>query len=353
MMESIRLLLLLLCFLPLPLQAGMDLLSATVPIEGDAPEARRAAMAEALRQVLVKASGQRLTGMGEKLESLLAGAEDQAQEFRYRTGPAAGGEAPGKLLWVRFDRRTVEQDLRQLGLILWESGRPELIPWLALEAQGRRRLADPERDALLYEALEEAAQRRGLVLVLPLMDLQDRNALNLGDLWMVHAESILAASSRYGKALPLVGRLRRSGKGWRATWSLLLADGEQRFDGEGESLQAVVADGIEQAVDLLVQRFLPSLEEAQQGVVLVRFIGLHGVGDYARLKRLLQSLDVVTGFSLERAEADRLVFRVQALGGREALASQLALVGELEPVVDIPDNGTPDHVVETLSYALR
>ncbi len=353
MMESIRLLLLLLCFLPLPLQAGMDLLSATVPIEGDAPEARRAAMAEALRQVLVKASGQRLTGMGEKLESLLAGAEDQAQEFRYRTGPAAGGEAPGKLLWVRFDRRTVEQDLRQLGLILWESGRPELIPWLALEAQGRRRLADPERDALLYEALEEAAQRRGLALVLPLMDLQDRNALNLGDLWMVHAESILAASSRYGKALPLVGRLRRSGKGWRATWSLLLADGEQRFDGEGESLQAVVADGIEQAVDLLVQRFLPSLEEAQQGVVLVRFIGLHGVGDYARLKRLLQSLDVVTGFSLERAEADRLVFRVQALGGREALASQLALVGELEPVVDIPDNGTPDHVVETLSYALR
>jgi len=352
-MKTTKLLLLLLLLLAPSLQAGVDLFSATVPIADDSPEARRAAMAEALRQVLVKASGQRLAGMGEKLESLLAGAEDQAQEFRYRTGPAAGDEAPGKLLWVRFDRRTVEQDLRQLGLILWESGRPELIPWLALEEQGRRRLADPERDAPLYEALEEAAQRRGLVLVPPIMDLQDRNALNLGDLWMVHAESILAASSRYGQVLPLVGRLRRSGKGWRAAWSLLLADGEQRFDGEGESPQAVVADGIEQAADLLVQRFLPSLEEAQQGVVLVRFIGLHGVGDYARLRRLLRSLDVVTGFSLERAEADRLVFRVQALGGREALASQLALAGELEPVVDIPDEGTSDHVVETLSYALR
>ncbi len=353
MMKSIRLLILFLFFLPLPLQAGMDLLSATVSIEGDSPEARRAAMAEALRQVLVKASGQRLAGRGEQLQSILQRAEEQAQEFRYRSGEGVEGESAGKRLWVRFDRRSVEEDLRQLGLILWEHGRPELVPWLAVERKGRRRLADPERDDALFRALESAADRRGLVLVIPLMDLEDRNALKPADLWMLDLQTIRAATTRYGNALPLVVRIS-GGKGrWKAKWSLLFPDGERNFDSRAKSLQKLMTDGVNQAADLLVQRYLPSPAKAQQDQVRVRFLGVQDISDYARLMKLLRSLDVVTGFSLARADGDRLEFRVEALGGREALVNQLSLIPELVPVVDIPEEEGTGSGLETLSYALR
>ena len=352
-MKSIRLILLFLLFLPLPLQAGMDLLSATVPIEGDSPEARRAAMAEALRQVLVKASGQRLAGRADQLKPILAQAEDQAQEFRYRSDVGSNGEPETKRLWVRFDRRSVEEDLGRLGLILWEHGRPELVPWLVVEQKGRRRLADPERDGALFQTLESAAQQRGLVLVVPLMDLEDRNALKPADLWTLDLEAIRAATTRYGNSLPLVVRIT-GGKGrWKARWSLLFPGGERNFDSRGKSLQELMTGGVNQAADLLVQRYLPSPAKAQQDRVRVRFLGVQDISDYARLVKLLRSLDVVTGFSLARAEGDRLEFQVKALGGREALANQLSLASDLTPVVDIPEEEGSGAGVETLSYALR
>ncbi len=352
-MISIRLLFLFVFLLPLPLKAGADLLSVTVPIEGDAPEARRAAMAEALRQVLVKASGQRLAGRGERLQPILERAEEQAQEFRYRSGEEAGGESAGKRLWVRFDRRSVEDDLRRLGLILWEHGRPELVPWVAVERNGRRRLADPERDDALFQVLESAAEQRGLVLVIPLMDLEDRNALGPSDLWTLNLQAIRAATTRYGNALPLVTRVSGGQGRWRARWSLLLPDGERNFESRGGSLQELMEGGVNQAADLLAQRYLPSPAQARQDRIRVRFLGVRDVSDYARLMRLLRSLDVVTGFSLARAEGDRLEFLVRALGGREALVNQLSLIPELAPVVDIPEDEGEESGVETLSYVLR
>ncbi len=352
-MKTTKLFLLLLLFSAPFARAGVDLFSAAVPIADDSPAARSAAMAEALRLVLVKASGQRLGGKGEKLDSLLKEAEDQAQEFRYQTPASSGEGASGRRLWVRFDRRTVEEDLRRLGLILWDRGRPELIPWVAVEEKGRRRLADPERDAGLFQALQEAADRRGLALVTPLMDLEDRNALPTADLWLVHAESVRAASSRYGRALPLVGRLQRRRGGWKGRWSLLLGNGEQRFESQAKELAAVVRKGVDRAADLLVNRFLPSPEGAQHGEVLVRFLGVHDLGDYARLRRLLGALDVVTAFSLERAEEDRLAFRVRVLGGRDLLARQLSLNEELEAVIDIPEEAGAGEGEETLTYELR
>lgn len=348
--------LLLLVFLLFPAGAGaaVDLFSATVPIADESPEARRQAMAEALRKVLVKASGQPLSPGREKLQKLLATAEDQVQEFRYLAAPPGqeGGE-PGKLLWARFDRKAVSRMLRELGLQLWERGRPELLLWLAVDEKGKRHLVDPERESDLLEAARSAAEDRGVNLILPLMDLQDRNALNVGDLWMGHVQSIRDASARYGQAVPLAGRLSHSGGRWQGKWLLLLSGEEREFERSAASAGTAIRKGIHRAVDLLASHYQPAVAGGESSLVQLRFVNVQDVAGYARLRNLLRSLGMVSSVKPLQAGDDQLVFEVRVRGGRAALENQLSLQSDLAPAVDIPEDGGQGLPVETLSYSLR
>jgi len=309
--------------------AAVDLFSATVPIADESPEVRRQAMAEALYQVLVKASGQQISTKNKKLREILDHAEDQVQEFRYVAAPVEPeGEEPGKLLWARFGRNAVARLLHELGLNLWEGGRPELILWLAVDGNGKRHLVDPERENKLLEAGRVTAGKRGIGLVLPLMDLEDRNALSVSDLWMGHPQSIREASSRYGQAVPLAGRLQPSRGKWQG--------------------------GVRKAVELLVDRYLPAVaDDSESSPVRLRFVNVQDAGGYARIIHLLRSLDMVVSLWPLKAEQDQLLFEARVRGGRAALENQLSLETDLVPTVDIPDDGEGTVPLETLSYSLR
>ncbi len=335
--------------------AAMDLFSATAPIADESPEARREAMAEALHEVLVKASGRPISAKSKKLHKVLAHAEDQVQEFRYVAAPVEQkGGVPGKALWARFGQKTVARLLRQLGLNLWEGGRPELILWLAVDEKGRRHLADPEREDALLAAGRAMAQRRGIGMVLPLMDLQDRNGLSVGDLWIGHPQSIREASARYGQAVPLAGRLQRSRGKWQGDWLLLLPDTERQFKSSGNTPEAAVQAGVRKAVGLLVDRYQPVVaDDAESSPVRLRFTNVQDANSYARLLRLLRSLDMVLSLRPLKAEQDQLLFEARVRGGKEALENQLSLESGLLPTVDIPDDGEGTVPAETLSYSLR
>ena len=339
----------LLLFLPAPLPA-VDLYTATVPVADESPEARSGAMQGALRQVLEKVSGQRIPA--EKLDGVLRKAEDQVQEFRYQLGPAtdAAGE-PLKQLWVRFDRNTIARILRRVGMSAWEGGRPELILWLAVD-DGQRRLADPEQDASLLEVARREAEKRGFTLVVPLMDLQDRNSLAAADLWMGNVQGIQRASARYGQAVPLAGRLYRRGDRWKGEWSLLLPDAERQFDRSATTPEGAIQRALRRAGELLAKQYAPAAPANGASVVDLRFLGVEDLSRFAWLQRRLESLDGVSLVTPLMLEEDQLVFRVRIRGGRTALQNQLSLEPALVPAVDIPEGGG-DSAAVSLSYSVR
>ncbi|HIE56534.1 MAG TPA: DUF2066 domain-containing protein, partial [Chromatiaceae bacterium] len=215
---------------PSLIPAAVDLFSATVPLAEDTSEARQRAMGAALHAVLVKSSGRQVSARRPEVGTMLKRAESHVQEFRYLNAPSDQEEGePRKMLWVRFDRRAVGRLLRELGLSPWEGGRPELLLWLAVDEQGRRRLADPELDRDLLEAASSAARARGFTLLRPLMDLQDRNALGPADLWVGDRQGIRDASARYGRPVPLVGRLSGWNEQFEIKWLLLFPDRAESY----------------------------------------------------------------------------------------------------------------------------
>ncbi|WP_457676637.1 DUF2066 domain-containing protein [Thiolapillus sp.] len=334
------------------LWAAQSLYAVEVPVADGSPQARKAAITEAFERVLVKASGHRELRGRAGMKKLLRNAGNHVQQFRYRVRPAVGTEDGQRLLWVAFEKGTVQKALGELGLSVWEQGRPEVLVWLAREEQGRRGLVDPERDAVLLDALRDTASRRGLPLLLPLMDLQDQSALRVSDVWTADRPSLEKASSRYGARAVLAGRLWRKGRAWVGKWTLFLGDTEKTFSSSGADEAAAASEGLDKVMDWLASRYVPAVDSESAEKVRLRFLNVKNLRDYSSIMGLLESLDALSGVVVQASSGDQLLVQVQVRGGADILVQRLSLEADLAPVASIPDEEGNVQEAE-LTYRLR
>jgi len=97
--------------------------------------------------------------------------------------------------------------LREAAIPEWGSERPSTLVWLAVSDAIGRRLSGLSDISGYAEKMETHAISRGIVLVHPLLDLEDTNQLKPSDIWGSFQEPVLAASSRYNANVVLTGRL--------------------------------------------------------------------------------------------------------------------------------------------------
>jgi uncharacterized protein len=294
------------------------LYQAEVEYEGDRDEAFR----EALAQVLVRITGRRDIAGREEAQPLLRDAAAYAQQFRQ--------PAPERL-WAAFDGSALERALAELGLPVWGAERPSTLVWIAVDAGGGRRFVLASGSEFEYEEggirdeLAQAATRRGLPVVFPLMDAEDRARASFAEVWGGFDDSILAASARYGVDAVLVGRLSLDDPG-HGRWTLLGADHGQRWSGG-------VADSIDRLADLFAARFAV-VAAGEARTLRLAVAGIESIDDYGRVSRFLGSLTAIEALSVETVEPERMVFRARLRGEPATLDEAVRLGGLLRPEPD-------------------
>ena len=187
------LLLVLLCC-ALPCEAGRPVRAYEVDIEGQTP----AALQEAMRQVLVRATGRRESADDPGLASLVSDAPRYVKT--YGTGPR--GEAQ-----VVFDGAAVERAIAAAGRSVWDRERPFTL--VVLDPQRAHAAEDAAR-----AELERGAAARGLPISLIPLPLSDAAGNPLG------ADALLQAAQRYGGDEILVGRGADAGPDTPLQWTL-------------------------------------------------------------------------------------------------------------------------------------
>ncbi len=311
------------------------LYETVVTARGTDAEARQAAVQEAFRKVAVKLTGRSDAARSPAVQSLLATAEAYVQQYRYSEQPAADGS---QQLWVSFDPRGVESALRQSGLELWGQQRPLTLVWAVVDSGQGRELVSADGPAGAAAALQAAATDRGLPLVLPLLDLEDRQALTASDVWGRFAEPIQAASRRYTSDAVLAGRVFRTPRGeWQSDWSLLQGMQTQRWSATSPTREAALAAGVAGATDSLARQYTaPALLTAAPGLLTLVVRDVRRYEDYGQALRYLESLPQVVSVQVLQATPGELRFALDLRGSQDALARALALEHRLEPVAAAP-----------------
>ena len=301
------------------------------------------ALARAMRSVLVRLTGLRRPEDSSGVKEAIASAERFVQQYEFESGAGHG-------LTVKFDRGAVDRLVEQLGLGRWSRVRPRVIVWFAVEDErGRKSFVDSASRAAA--AIDGPAHERGMPFILPLLDIEDRMTLPVSTLWGGFPEPIQRASRRYAADAVLAGRAWRGETGlWKARWTLF-GELTKEFRTSGESLQAVIAEGMHEVVDRFAARFARRGAAAAAARVPISVAGVERLEDYARLLRYLASIDIVETVHVERFEASRVRVVLRAKGGRPALAELIALGRTLVPGGEAAAGGGEEE--SALDYQLR
>ena len=327
-----------------------DLYTAKVVLDPDDENSHAKAYRIALLQVLVKVTGSQIPATMTDFDALFPNPSRYVLQLR-------GGA--GNELTISFDGEAIQSVLRGAGHPVWGSDRPLTLIWLAVDRGGGEReivsAEAPERldgtarsidqNQLLRERVRDVAARRGIPVLLPLLDVIDLNSIRFSDIWGGFDDELLEASKRYGVNSVLVGRLRLCGVPV-LRWRYYFAGDRQEWSDDLE-------DAIHRLADIQAAQFAFAGSASLETVVL-RISGVDSVESYARVQNYLAKLRQVEGMLLEQVAGDRLEYRVEVRGGSDRLERVIEADGRLERIDSRFDSaGAPVEYGQVLDYLLK
>jgi len=356
--RGIRLLCLLISgMVTLPAQAVVEvdgLYQVEKPVSSQNASERTRVMSVALVEVLVRLAGSDPISSQPSLTRSLVTAGRYVQQYNYFESEVvdeAGQLQPQLMLRMIFDADRLRTLLEQSGLAVWGKARPVTLLWLALEQGGTRYILADGQQSEARSMVEQEARRRGVPLLLPLMDLEDQSTVQLADIWGGFDDSVRKASRRYGADSVVVGRLwqDRSG-GWAGRWSLYLPDQDLHWQVASTQLKTALGDGMDGMADTMISRYALLLGDAEAQAVHIVVSPVSGLDSYARLGKMFSHLDPVTDVDLVSMQADQLHYRLTVRGGRRILQQSLSISTLLTPAATLPE-AVPPSTQLPASYA--
>jgi len=250
-------------------------------------EAVGPAVQEAMRRVLVRATGRREAATDPTFTALITDAARYVQSSRKVSG--------GSTL-VTFDGAAVEQAISSAGRSVWGNDRPftfvVFVPALNPQAVEAAR---PE--------LDRAAEVRGLPINLAPVPVVDSTGAELP------REALLQGAQRLGGDAVLIGRADANPGNYQ--WTLQTQFGSESWTGPLEA-------GPNGAVDALTRA-----QEATAGVAeleaIVQVTGVSTLNDYAAVSRLLESIPGQKKVSVAETNGSTATFNVLVRGGADTV----------------------------------
>jgi hypothetical protein len=308
-----------------------DLYKPTVMPDPAAADRRAAATEAAMRRLLERVTGNRGAGLEPDLQDLVTNAASYVSSY---------ATLDGGLVQVGFLANKIDGALESRGRAVWGPERPLTLVWIAIDGgHGERTLlgADgssaelgqqplsPEMTALAEStraAVEDVASERGLPIALPLLDLQDLDAVSFADVWGGFDQRIEEASRRYGADAVLIGRVLVSDVGNSVQWTLL------RGASRAVTATEDAAEGLQWTADQYAQEF-----SVAGGVRNLRVVveDVESLADYGRVMSYLSGLSSLQAVDVDSLDGDILTLRVAARGDADVIERMFSLGRVLEP----------------------
>lgn len=314
------------------------LYSAKVGVADQSTRTQSEAIRQGLEDVFVKVSGNSTLLSDPQIKLQLKQAKSYLRTYRFE-------QTPEQLyLAVNFDQDKVDKQLRDSGYRIWDKRRPETILWLAVkEPKGDRELVSESRHSELLVSAQNIAQRRGIEIVQPLLDLDDMQNIDIYDIWGGFVHQLAQASSRYGVDSVLSARIYHVDNveseqnidiQWQADWTLL--ENGKTISGTvaGIDQEQVVIELINSLGDTLASKYAIDFSlldpNAQRTVITIN--NLDSLRQYGEILTFFRSLSVVNSANLVSQTGHVAQFELSLLGNVDNLMDAVNLDSRLSPV---------------------
>lgn len=327
-------LLLLILSLSTPLLAS-DLYTGEVPVASQEEGARKEAMAEALKQVLVKVSGDPAAGERPAVQAALANPEPLIQAFYYRQDVDRSGPTPALRLYyaANFEPRAITKLLSASGLSQWARERPKLMVWVVGDGGGSAHFLGESQIAPLLRRGGE----RGIELSAATISGDDAGSGLLTDVERGSIANLRQVASGFGAPGVLAGRLYVTADGVLGRFAFGDGERDESFEVHGADASAALRAAADETANRLASRYAFAAADSAPAAVSAVIRNIRNASDFARVQAYLASLSVVTELRLSSAAADSMNLDLTVAGGAERLRQIVALNAVLTVAGDSSD----------------
>ncbi|ELV8574915.1 DUF2066 domain-containing protein [Vibrio vulnificus] len=326
----------------------VDIYRTEVAIDSTKDKGEELARQQAMKQVIVRASGYQDSVDNPVVTKALQSSARYVSQLSY------GKEGDVMTLKLLFNDAQIRSLLTQAQLPFWPTNRNNLLVWLVEEQNYDRNIVWEHSASNVSDQLKQAARDRGLPLTLPVGDFDDITGIEVSDLWGGFAKPISLASGRY----PVDGVLVIRAQGNSLRWNLY----DQSPGAIARSNVAPVtgsANGGDAATQLInaVADFYAKrsavvvLGESSESVV-VKFLNINNAIDFFTLEKTLTSLNSVANLDVLEIKGNELMLRVHLLASQEAFeqeATKLSKITKFDDplLVEDEENAVPVPPIET------
>lgn len=338
-------LLTLLLILSLPFKAltieVTDLYQAKIILDGTASQNQ--AIQAAMKAVLVKVSGVEDIHKDDAFKSLVNQASRYVIQYR--------SEKEGDITYfiAEFEQTKIDEVFKAANQPLWGSLRPQVLVWLVEEDGLERRILPASSQKQIAQSMTLHAQQRGLPILLPLMDLDDLQRVEMSEIWGRFAVPIRDYSNRYAAEKSVVIRVSNNslvgevtevdenclicqGRNYAVDWSII--EGDQTFSElyQGTDVNKLVNEALDDITQHIYQQY--ALSTSTQQKLLIDVVNIESLLGYAKTFEFLNNLSAVEHVNLVKAEGKVRRFELSLLGSKDALYASIKLSNQLKQYID-------------------
>ncbi len=311
-----------------------SLYSAQIPVPDTTSQAQQKAMSTALKQVLVKVSGDSNIINMPALQPDISQAESLIQSYSYNEPT---DDKDPLLLQVQFEPGAINQLLTKVQKRPWSKDRPLTLIWLAVtDNQGNtQQINDNSPEA---QIIKQDAALRGLPIIFPILDLQDLNNISINDIQIANPPAIKTASSRYNANAILVGYIHATiDNNWQSNWTLMSGDTTLTWSIPGtdeNQILTTVTDDVANALATTATARSPAVKTtatSSAAEVTIQIDDVTDMDQYAAIMKYLQNLASVKKAELLDTSPTNIIVKLTCAGTTTQLISALNLDKKIVP----------------------
>ena len=330
-----------------------------VVVENESDAERNRAFRDALEAVLLKVTGERRWLQSPVLQQAIGNAQSYVEAISYSSEveeilpdvivqDQRGVEITNfsvssvtenreqRYIDVSFAQSLLDDLLASADIPIWDSNRPSVLVWMALQNnEGGRSMMTADSNPQIISLMKNFAAERGLPIIFPVLDFEDRRALTEDAVWALDEEAIRNASDRYGADSVLSGRLHFTVSGELVgLWQFIFQGQVEVFDGFDEELAPYLNEPLDRITNQLASYFAIVPETGSLQIVRLRVEGIKNLSAYSALLTYIGSLGLVENVSTAEFDGQRLELNLRLLGDAQQLHEAIALDRDLLPITN-------------------
>jgi hypothetical protein len=283
---------------------------------------REAAFQQAWEQVLIRVSGKSQVLMqNPDLKKL--NAANYVASYSYKALEKPVLDLLPYLLTINFQEDAVIEALKKANQAAWTGDRSALLVWIAVQDQQGSRLIGADSAELILKSIQNLAKKRGIPLVVPILDLGTLNQISAEDVNNSNWDLIEKVSTPYQQGGTLLLQIAQNSDGtWVINTKLLLDHVTQEGTVTGSDENTLLVKALNTAMDAFANHYT-ALLSAPDNTVVFQINQISTLEQYAAVKDLLAHLSLVSRSQVLQVWPSAIRFTLQVKGDQAALQNAL------------------------------